>query len=411
MLHRISLLLIVFSMTTVCSQNDTSSPYSMFGLGIENKTPTAGLAGLGNTGIASKNEYEIHIVNPANLSNIGKGTFLSEFGINGTYAVLENKANSYATTNANISHVAIAFPVGTGFGMSLGLLPQTKVGYDIDMTNTVESSTDNYLTRITGSGGLNKFYLAGGVKIGKNLSLGADISFLFGAITQETQISTTSFVSISDINNYKGVQLKTGLQYSLPKINKKTTTLGATLALPVSLSGTQTRNSYTTYQYETEMAIETDVENTLDDFELPLSYGFGISSSLNKTLTTNIDYTKLLWENTTQLQNSESYVNQSIYAFGLEYLPSKNYSFWNKVKYRFGLNYNTGFLKISNTQIDSYFVSAGLGIKYSKDASLNIAYSYGKEGTISNGLIQENFHKITLNLSFVGSWFKKRTIF
>ena len=98
---------------------------------------------------------------------------------------------------------------------------------------------------------------------------------------------------------------------------------------------------------------------------------------------------------------------------GMEYKSAKNkLNYWSNVKYRLGLNYNSGFLKISNQQIDSYFVSVGVGLpmkKYSND-NFNISYSYGKEGTLEKNLIQENFHKITLNLNFVGKWFNKRKI-
>ena len=126
-----------------------------------------------------------------------------------------------------------------------------------------------------------------------------------------------------------------------------------------------------------------------------------------------MDYSKLIWSDTNQQQNNESYVDQSIYAFGLEYVPTKNkFNYSSNIKYRFGVNYNTGFLKISNQQIDSYFVSIGVGLpmkKFSND-NFNISYSYGKEGTLENKLIQENFHKLTLNLNFVGKWFNKRKI-
>jgi hypothetical protein len=41
---------------------------------------------------------------------------------------------------------------------------------------------------------------------------------------------------------------------------------------------------------------------------------------------------------------------------------------------------------------------------------LNLGYSYGQRGQISNGLIKENYHLLTLNLSFEGIWFKRRKI-
>ena len=413
MLKQISKLFILFILNISFAQNDTSTPYSLFGLGVENKTATGGLTGLGNSGIAQKNKYEINIYNPANLANLDQKSLLYEFGINGIYSTIKNDDTNDTTNDANLSHVAIAFPIKQGLGFSLGVLPHTKVGYDVDIENNIESSTDTYWTRRSGEGGLSKFYLASGLKISKNLALGVDLSFLFGTISQESQIYESSYVSISDENRYNGIKLKTGLQYTLPKINNKEFTIGAILELPTFLNGTQTRNAYKLFENETEITLSENEESDLDDFELPLVYGFGVTSILNKNITTSFDYKKLLWENTDQLQNNERYVNQDIYAFGIEFKPNNGSAtnYWNKMKYRLGFNYDTGFLKISNTQIDSYFVSVGLGMPLKKDkTNFNISYSYGTEGTIDNNLIQENFHKITLNLNFVGNWFNKRKI-
>lgn len=413
MKKKIVLIVLVASINVLFGQSNTNTPYSLFGLGVENKTATGGLTGLGNTGIAQSNQFEINILNPASLGNIVQKSFLYEFGLNGTYSTLKTNTVSESTSNGNISHIAIAFPLKKDWGMSIGLLPYTKTGYNIDIENAIEGSTDTYITRITGTGGLNKFYLSTGFKATKNLSLGVDVSFLFGSIEQETLMYTGSQVSISDQNHYGGLKLKTGLQYKLPTFKKVETTIGATLELPTSLSGNQTRSSYKTSSGGSSVAIEDEVENDLDNFELPVSYGVGITTVFDKKITTSLDYRKLLWGETDQKLSNEQYANQSIYAFGMEYVSSKNkFNYWSNIKYRVGVNYNTGFLKISNQQIDSYFVSFGLGLpmkKYSND-NFNISYSYGREGTLDNNLIQEKFHKITLNLNFVGKWFNKRKI-
>ncbi|MCI2227709.1 hypothetical protein MC378_00930 [Polaribacter sp. MSW13] len=413
MLKRNLLLLLISTTGILYSQNNTNTPYSLFGLGVENKTATGGLTGLGNTGIAQKNMFEINIINPANLGNIVQNSFLYEFGLNGTYSVLKTNSLSETSSNGNFSHLAIAFPIKQNWGVGIGLLPYTKTGYNVDIENPIEGSVDTYITRITGSGGLNKFYISTGMKLLKNLSFGVDFSFLFGAINQEKQLFTDSFVSISDQNNYGGVKLKTGFQYTMPKIKGIETTIGGTLELPTKLTGTQTRTSYKTSSGGNSIGIENEVESELDNFELPFSYGLGITSVLNKNFTSSFDYKKLLWSDTNQKLNNERYTNQSVYAFGLEYKSSKNKpNYWNNVKYRFGANCNSGFLKISDTQIDSYFLSVGLGLPLGKlnKGNLNISYSYGKEGSINNKLIEENFHKVTLNLNFVGRWFEKRRI-
>ena len=90
-----------------------------------------------------------------------------------------------------------------------------------------------------------------------------------------------------------------------------------------------------------------------------------------------------------------------------------NFKYWNTVAYRFGANYDSGYLTVSDTKIDSYGVSAGLGLPFSKNSSsmLNLTYSYGKEGTLDNNLIIDNIHKLSLNLSLNGRWFQKKKIY
>jgi len=413
MKNKILLVLLVGCINSLFAQSNTNTPYSLFGLGVENKTATGGLTGLGNTGIAQANPFEINLFNPASLGNILQESFLYEIGVNGSFSTLKTSYDSETNNNANFSHIALAFPIKKNWGFGIGILPYTKTGYNSDIESPIEGSADTYYTRISGEGGLNKLYVSTGIQVIKNLSLGLDIAFLFGSIDQESLVYTGSLVTITDQNHYGGVKFKTGLQYKLPTFKGVASTFGATVELPTSLSGTQTRSSYKTTSGGSSVTIQEEEENDLDNFDLPFSYGVGITAALNKQFKTSLDYRKLLWSDTNQPENSQSYADQSIYAFGVEYgATKKKYSYWSNIKYRLGFNYNTGFLKISSQQIDSYFVSFGVGLpikKYSND-KFNISYSYGKEGTINNQLIQENFHKITLNLSFVGKWFDQRKI-
>jgi len=51
--------------TIIWAQNDTSSPYSLYGLGVENKTSFGGLTAMGNTGVAQITPFQINNLNPA----------------------------------------------------------------------------------------------------------------------------------------------------------------------------------------------------------------------------------------------------------------------------------------------------------------------------------------------------------
>ena len=300
------------------AQNDTSSPYSLYGLGVENKTSFGGFTAMGNTGVAQKTPFQINNFNPANLAYIPKSSFLYELGINSIYATLKTDEISQNTTDFNFSHLALAFPIIKNWGMSIGLLPYSKVGYNIDIETPVEGSLENFNTNIIGSGGLNKIYWGNGFILGEKLSLGFELSFLFGTINEETWVFSNPRVNLYDYNYYNGFKFKTGFHFTLPDLEGIKTTIGGTIELPTRLEGTQTR-----IVHKDQLLIDEGEEIELNNFELPLSVSFGLSSKLTKTVTTNFDYKKLWWENTNQYNNAKNYTDQNIYAMGIEYKPSK----------------------------------------------------------------------------------------
>lgn len=400
----------LFFFATTIAQNTTSSPYSIFALGIQNDTSYGGFSALGNTGVADTNGTQINNFNPANLANILGRSMLYEIGTNAIYSTIKTKSLSQKTIDFNFTHIAIAFPIKKNWGMGIGLLPYSKVGYSVDIEQTVEGASYTYNTNITGSGGLNKMYWNTGFSPIKNLSLGIETSFLFGSINQETIVYTSPGVTINEAKYYSGVSLKTGLQYTLPLFKNSKTTLAATFEFPTSLNGSQTSTSYKTID-QTQYSESDEEESDLPNFDLPQTLTIGFNSKINTKISASFDYKKLWWSKANSSRSS--YNDQSIYGFGIEYTPNKKeYGISNQLKYRFGLNYNSGFLNIYDQKIDSYNASVGLGIPFSNNSlsNLNISYSYGKEGTLSNNLIQENFHKLSINLSLAGNWFKKRLI-
>lgn len=409
---KVFLILTIACSNILLGQNNTNSPYSIFGLGIENKTSTGNLSALGNTGIANDSRTQINITNPASLGNINKKSFLYEFGVNAVKSTFKDESTSESQNTGNISHVAIAFPIKNNWGIGLGVLPETKVGYNLTTESSIEGSIDSFSSNFIGEGGINNFYIATGIKFGKKVSVGLEASFLFGTINELNTITSTSVFTINDENHYTGLNLKTGFQYAF--LNKQKTVIGGTLEIPANLNGTQTRNTTRVNALGITDNTQIDEKTDLNDFNLPIISGIGITSEIYKDFTASLDFTKLLWEDTDQADNDDQFVNQEIYAFGLEYAPSKKkLKYFNRLKYRFGFNYNTGFLHISDEQINSYFLSLGVGIPLNQNRGdlINLSYSYGKQGEINDDLIQENFHKITLNLSLVGKWFKERKIF
>jgi hypothetical protein len=69
---------------------------------------------------------------------------------------------------------------------------------------------------------------------------------------------------------------------------------------------------------------------------------------------------------------------------------------------------NTG-LVISGQSVKDLGMSFGLGLPLSGNFSnINVGFEFGKRGTASLGLIQENYANLTIGLSFNDRWFVKR---
>jgi hypothetical protein len=305
----------------------------------------------------------------------------------------------------------MAFPVNNFWSMSLGVVPYSKVNYQIDIVQPIEGGVGDYLTNVIGSGGINKIFWGSGFKLKNNFSVGVEIDGLFGSISQEQWILLgANTVYLNNKSVYFSLGLNAGVQYSLNNLMGTKTTFGATVNLPTTL-----RAADASVGTKANAVISKQFTQNANDFDLPLKVGVGISSQINKNLLLNADFRKNYWANTNSTNDGSSFRDQSIYGIGIEYKPSSELtSYWNKVKYRAGANYDTGYLTISKQKIDTYSFSLGLGFPTSNNRfspTINLNYSYGKEGTTNKGLIQENFHKLSINLSLWGNWFQKPKIF
>jgi len=385
--------------------NLTGSPYSLFGLGVENNSNTGRNSGLGKTGISLDANYGINLYNPASFATLKKNEITFDFGGSVEIINLSNNDLNEQSTTYNFTNISLAVNSNGKYGMGVTLKPATNVGYSlIGLQNNIEGSNEQFTTNINGSGGLNELRLDYGRTLLDNLNVGIKASYLFGKIEEnESIITSDSYLEINETNYYSGAQLGLGLQYKL--LEKQN--FGFTVDFPTVLKGSKDvvigkySNSAYTLLEETE-------DESIDNFYLPLKLGFGYSTTFKNLLLT-ADYNKSFWSATDQSDAIGDYTNQDIFSLGASYVinPSSN-KFLKRVDFRMGLNYNSGYLKVDDTRIDTYAASFGLGLPIGKKSLLNISYNLGKKGTTNSILIQEYVNTINVNLSLSDLWFQKR---
>lgn len=392
----------------ILAQNNSlsSSPYSLSGLGTLNQVSTGKTNALGKAGIAMKSNTTINNLNPASYAAIPLNTFFFDVGGKAQFDTYETAGNNESSSSANFSNISIAFPVNDKSGIGLTLTPYTSVGYNIDGIETdIEGSNNSFDTSVEGTGGLKDLKLSYGYSILPKLNVGAYASVLFGKIQQtETNIINQNILVVEDDNYYNGFKFGFGAQYEY----NENLSFGAIVNLPTRLTGDQDSSISQLY------ASQIDISTELDDFKLPLEIGFGIQTKLNENLYAYADYKHSFWDETDQEDYIGSYTDQDFFGLGVEYVPNKNsLKYWEHIEYRAGLSYDSGYILANDEDnIENYAVSLGLGLplRSTKHSMLNFSYSYGQKGKVSNNLIKENYHLITLNLSFEGIWFVKRKL-
>ncbi len=404
------LLLSFISLKSISQTNDlSSSPYSLYGLGLLNNLNTGVTNTLGKTGIAMPSNSAINNLNPASFSAIPSNHFLYEVGVKIQQETLVEDGLQENRTNANFSSLAFAFPVSKRSAIGLSLLPYTNVGYFVTgVANEIEGSNLEYIADIYGTGGLNEIKLNYGYSLNKRFRIGVSGSFFFGKIEEnETNYFDTTILYVNEENFYNGFQFSTGLQYDFNDFFS----LGAIVSLPTKLNGNQ-ENTVFLSEFGVTSTVE-ESEEKLDSFKLPFEVGLGLQTKLKENFFMNIDYKRSFWDTTNQKDQSGDFVDQDFVGIGTQYIPSLNTTdYWKRVHYRAGINFDSGYLQINDTKVSNYEVTVGLGLPFNKrnNSMINIGYSYGQQGRLTNGLIQENYHLVSINLSLENIWFVKRFI-
>lgn len=409
MKNKIALIsLLVLMSVASFSQSISTSPYSLYGLGSLYDSDFGSLPSLGSSGLALPSDQFINNLNPASLGFMSQNHFL--FDIGGKYigSTYQNNLKSESRNNAQFSHIAFAFPITQKSAFSVALRPYSSASFKIlNLKIPIENSQEQYNLDVTGSGGLNNFDFSYAYKINKKLALGLSASVLFGNTTDDRYYTiNNSVTNINKKTNYNGFRPVLGVQYQIDS----TLTLGTTFKAPSRVKASKVQ-TVTIVGDSGTITTDSNTDSNVDDYYLPSEIGVGVSKLFKNNLNLTFDYEKSLWNDTRQSELYGNFVNQDRFALGLSYKSNKNArKYIDRIRYATGINYDTGYLEVDNQRVKNISFSVGLTLPLENNtfSALNISYSYGQKGKIGDGLIKENYHKLSLNLSLDGIWFVKR---
>lgn len=387
------------------AQTLANSPYSYFGVGSIFKKGSSHNRSLGGTGIGLRDGYSINNINPASYTAIALPfTQMTEVGLMTTFGIQQEGGSSSNIMAMDFTGMALWFRLRLNWAVAFGLAPYSSVQYDIisedGFTGLGSSSNTNYI----GSGGLNNLYFGVAHTLFNHLSLGANVSYIFGSLDAEQQITSPNITNTWNVRErtyLHGLKLDIGMQYAF-RFQQSELTLGAVLDLGNDLQGTHY------YEVIQNDEITDEEENIVDDYMLPAAAGFGISWSKLEKWRIALDVSAERWSDARFEEGYQLRDAQRI-SFGIETLPNlREPSYFKRMGFSVGAFHEENYLTISDNDITTNGISAGIKFPTSGASRINFTVDHFING--NNNLIVQRYTQLGLSISFFDLWFSKRRL-
>lgn len=390
------------------AQNNTNSPYTRYGFGQLSDQAFGNSKAMGGIAYGLRDGSEINVLNPASYTAIDSLTFIFSGGLTLQNSNLSNGTMKMNAKNSSFDYIAMQFRLGKRFAMTAGFLPFSSVGYSMTETTTLNDNTTTASSVYSGDGGIHQLFAGVGFKVLKNLSIGANFSYLYGTVTHSvsTAYSQGSSFSSGIINkiSIRDYKVDLGAQYTQNLGKKNSMTLGLVYSLKHGMNGEASRNT---------IASGTSGDTIKGGSDFPHMLGAGLTYKYNNQLIVGFDYTYQQWSKAKFYGQDDFFTNRSKYAIGAEYIPnpiSRNY--FKRVKYRVGAYYSDPYIKIGGVKgAEEYGVSAGFGLPIFQNKSMvNFSAQYVKVNGKNFNMINEDYLKFSIGVVFNERWFMKMKV-
>jgi len=400
-----------------------NSPYSAIGVG--DILPTGSIANdaMGGTGLTFGNGIYVNTLNPAMLVKTRFVAFST--GLRSQYRKISDGTNTQTDFGANLSHIMMAFPLKPKWTMSLGLQPYSSIEHEARYNSVIPGTSNTVQYIYKGQGGFSKATIGSGHLIGKSLYLGAEAGYYFGNMKRDTTSrlllndGEDYYLQYSDLTSGNGLGLKTGFTYQQKLSDKWYVNVGGTYELKSKLKASRINSLSTLIEGQNGPQVIKKPDTlgmATGNLSLPAKYALGISIESPLKWIFAVEYSKQDWAKYLNFNgNSQSNLTASErVAVGLEFLPKVNSTkYFNQVFYRVGYQHiKTPYLVNGTNVMDNSF-SFGLStpLGYRNLSYIDLGLSVGKRGVAGNGLIEENYVKISLGFSLIDTrWFIKPKI-
>lgn len=184
------------------------SVYSSIGVGFPVDNTSSGLLSQGIIGLTNVNRETSSLANPG----LWAETFYTQAGtgLQLTRSNVESLTSAGTNVNLETGYIHLLLPVKPGkIGLSVGLYPVTRANYRSVNANSFMNTPTNeieYTNEVQSFGGMNKFEIGIGFKVGENFSFGyaPSVAFLTLKNSEALDFNVLGYLDHSQETDYSG---------------------------------------------------------------------------------------------------------------------------------------------------------------------------------------------------------------
>lgn len=408
---------------TSLAQGLGNSPYSALGLG--ELLPATNIAniGMGGIGISYASPFYLNSQNPALLARRSRFTIF-EVGMLGQQKsisqLVRNEPITQRDFGGNLNYLALAFPLSPRWNTSISLRPYSYIDYQTRTYGRIDGTIYETQFNYTGKGALNRASISNGVRLGKNIYVGADASFIFGNVATSSNsqvlINSESDIIVSRLNqtSYSDIIWNLGAAWR-PSLGKDyVLNIGATFAPKSNLSASETEVYHQLLGGREVSGNDTIRTNSEGRVPMPQHLQFGITLEKNNQLAIGVEAGMQSWSQFRTITNQPGNFRDGLHtAVGIEYTPKPNSTrYRDLITYRAGFQYNKMPYQIDGLQVTD--VNGSLGFSIPVGAyfvnHINLAFVGGQRGALTGAQVRERYYKVAIGFSLNDWWFRKSVI-
>lgn len=435
----IALLLAVLlgSLSTAEAQNGFNIPFSQYGIGSSDLPCNMPFASrMGGVVYSRASSNSINPFNPASYAAVEPESFVFDIGVGIQSSVLRNDANRQTDADGNVTYLTVAFPLTKWWKTSAGILPYSSVNYESVQTSYDVAAQSDVKTIYAGNGGVAQIYWGNAFNIGKRLSLGFNLDYLYGSIVRAITYNFQGNDSTYMVNSRRqkntlvdNLVVDLGLQYVHPIGAEYTLHLGATARLPRKMKLQDQALVYTyfasgssEYLFDTVFPTPGVSDTYESNLYQPLSVGVGVALERNDLWQVALDgyyspYSGMKYEENAEYNifgtSALRYHSNYRIALGGEWKGDMNASsYWSRIGISAGLYYNSSRLALELADGAGYGLNEigggmGFSLPMRKGKSvLTLSLSYSSFG--NTDLLRRDVFTVGLSMGSCERWFSKR---